>query len=238
MTNTATVPGSIVKAICAIQETLESVKKSQKNNHDGYFFSSTDDIYAALTQKMGKVGLLCLCLESETEIQRHQNKQGVETPWLRVTFNFVLATQDDTWSDPNSKRTILVRLTGPQTFQAAQSFAEKAYLRSLFKIPTGDMDLDALPADYEYSPIFSQATTPPTPPAPPAQANDAPTEAFDGAAFLASLEDDLACCQTLADLDEISEESKDAIENHLTEDQKVQAWGLFEENQSRIGKSK
>ncbi len=33
---------------------------------------------------------------------------------------------------------------------AAQSYAEKAYLRSLFKIPTGDMDLDSMPqADNE-----------------------------------------------------------------------------------------
>ncbi len=56
----------------------------------------------------------------------------------------MLATSEATWTDKRSRRTLYIQVTGPQTFQAAQSYAEKAYLRSLFKIPTGDMDLDSL----------------------------------------------------------------------------------------------
>lgn len=139
------IPASIVKAICEIKATLEAVKKSQRNSHGGYNFSSTDDIYAALTRKMGQVGLLCLSLEDESEVRRMENKKGETVQWLRVVYSFVLATSSDTWTDPRARRTLLVQVTGPQTFQAAQSFAEKAYLRSLFKIPSGDMDLDAMP---------------------------------------------------------------------------------------------
>ncbi len=61
-----------------------------------------------------------------------------------MVFSFLLATQDATWTDKRSKRTLFIQVTGPQTFQAAQSYAEKAYLRALFKIPTGDMDLDSV----------------------------------------------------------------------------------------------
>ena len=143
------VHGSIVKAICAIMVTIESVKKSQKNQHGGYMFASTDDIYSAVTRKMGEVGLVILTCEDGCEIVRVE-KEGKTAQWARLTFSFVLATEAGTWSDPNARRTLYVQVTGAQTFQAAQSYAEKAFLRSLFKIPTGDHDLDSMPqADNE-----------------------------------------------------------------------------------------
>lgn len=140
---------SIVKAICEIKTTLHAVSKSNRNQHGGYSFASTDDIYAALTKKMGEVGLLIMPLEVSTEIKRIDTVDKDGKPkiaqWLNVVYQFVLATQEATWSDPHSRRTLYIQVTGPQTFQAAASFAEKAYLRSLFKLPTGDMDLDSLP---------------------------------------------------------------------------------------------
>jgi len=60
-------------------------------------------------------------------------------------FRFILATEQATWSDPRWRRTLYLQITGPQSFMAAQSYAEKALLRSLFKIATGDIDLDAMP---------------------------------------------------------------------------------------------
>lgn len=140
----AAIPPSIVKAICTIMATMEAVKKTTKNVHGGYMFSSTDDFYAALSRKMGEVGLACLALEDhEPEIQRIE-KDGKTSQWGKFTFSFVLATEEATWSDPRSRRTLFIQIMGPQTFQAAQSYAEKSYYKSLFKIPSGDMDLDGL----------------------------------------------------------------------------------------------
>jgi hypothetical protein len=142
-------PPSIVQAICQIQVTVEAVKKSSRNAHGGYNFASTDDIYAAVTRKMGEVGLVLLSLEDRCEVKRVE-KDGKTAQWAHFEFSFVLATTADTWSDERAKRTLFIQVTGPQTFQAAQSYAEKAYLRSLFKLPTGDMDLDSMPqADTE-----------------------------------------------------------------------------------------
>lgn len=138
------IPASIVHAVCAIKATLEAVKKTQRNAHGGYMFASTDDIYAALARKMGEVGLAILALEDTAEIKRFE-KDGKTVQWLHAVYQFVLATSGDTWSDPRARRTVYVQITGPQTFQAAQSYAEKSYLRSLFSLPTGDMDLDAMP---------------------------------------------------------------------------------------------
>lgn len=142
-------PKSIVKAICEIKKSLEAVSKTQKNSHGGYMFASTDDIYAALTRKMGQVGLIVMPLEDKCEIVRIEKKGKDGEPqtvqWAHLEYSFVLATDEDTWSDPRAKRTLYIQVTGPQTFQAATSFAEKAYLRSLFKMPSGDMDLDSMP---------------------------------------------------------------------------------------------
>lgn len=143
------IPKSIVKAICEIKKSLEAVSKTQNNSHGGYMFASTDDIYAALTRKMGQVGLIVMPLEDKCEIVRIEKKGKDGEPqtvqWAHLEYSFVLATDEDTWSDPRAKRTLYIQVTGPQTFQAATSFAEKAYLRSLFKIPSGDMDLDSMP---------------------------------------------------------------------------------------------
>lgn len=139
------IPASIVVGICQIQATLEAVKKSNRNQHGNYMFASTDDIYAALTRKMGEVGLLCLVLEEkDVEIVRVE-KDGKTSQWGKFVFAFVLATKDATWTDPRNRRSLFIQITGPQTFQAANSYAEKSYLKSLFKLPTGDMDLDQMP---------------------------------------------------------------------------------------------
>lgn len=135
--------GSIVQAICKVQAGLGAVKKSQKNHHGGYMFASTDDIYAEVCRRMAEAGLVVLPLEEEADIVRVE-KDGKTSQWAHMVFSFVLATEEATWTDKRSKRTLYIQVTGPQTFQAAQSYVEKAYLRSLFKIPTGDMDLDSL----------------------------------------------------------------------------------------------
>ena len=143
------IPSSIVQALCQIMVTVDAVKKSQRNQHGGYNFASTDDIYAAVTRKMGEVGLVLLSLEDRCEIKRIE-KDGKTAQWAHMEFSFVLATTADTWTDQRAKRTLYIQVTGPQTFQAAQSYVEKAYLRSLLKLPTGDMDLDSMPqADNE-----------------------------------------------------------------------------------------
>ena len=141
--------GSIVKAICKIMTAVTAVKKSQKNQHGGYMFASTDDIYASLTHKMGETGLVLITREEACEVVRIE-KDGKTSQWAKMRFSFVLATEEATWSDPTVVRTLYIQVTGAQTFQAAQSYAEKSFLRSLFKLPTGDMDLDGMPqADNE-----------------------------------------------------------------------------------------
>jgi hypothetical protein len=141
MTN---IPKSVVKAICKIKSAVEAVAKTQKNQHGGWLFSSTDDVYAAVARKMGDVGLAIIALERECEVVKVE-KDGKTVQWLRATYQFVLATDEDSWTDSDCKRSVFTQITGPQSFQAAQSYCEKSFLRSLFKLPSGDMDLDSMP---------------------------------------------------------------------------------------------
>lgn len=141
---------SIVKATLKVQAAVTAVAKDSKNQHGGYMFTSTDAVYASLTHKLAECGLMIMCLEEkEPEIVRveKKDKEGRETTtqWGKFVFSFVLATEQATWTDPRSRRSLFIQITGPQTFMAAQSYAEKTYLRSLFKLPTGDMDLDSMP---------------------------------------------------------------------------------------------
>lgn len=158
------IPSSIVKALSAIKSTLGAVKKSRRNQHGGYDYASIDDIQAALTNKMGDVGLVVLGLEDSIETISRTNKEGKDATWIRLVIQYILATETDTWVHPKSKRTVMLQITGPQSFQAAHSFAEKSFLKSLFCIPTGDMELDALPEDFTYRGVFDKSDAPPPPP--------------------------------------------------------------------------
>ena len=139
------IPAEIVKAICKVQSGMQAVKRDGKNQHGGYQFASTDAVYAALALKLAEVGLAILCLEEDVPEIKRTESNGKTVQWGRFVFSFILATENATWSDPRWRRTLYLQITGPQSFMAAQSYAEKALLRSLFKIATGDIDLDAMP---------------------------------------------------------------------------------------------
>lgn len=171
--NIAAMPKSIVKAICAVQASIEAVEKTQYNKHGGYKFASTDDIYAAVTRKLGACGVMILPVEMspvEETITKVEvfDQAGAKTgekavTKLRFHFGYIIATEDDTWFDHRSARTIILQHTGPQTFNAAESYCQKAYLRSMFKLPTGEMDLDAMPETDTDEPPRSNGKAAPTP---------------------------------------------------------------------------
>ena len=128
----AAIPGSIVKAIVTVQAAIASVTKDGKNAHGGYAFASTDAIYAMLTHKLAEAGLAIMCLEDTIPEIVRVEKDGKTAQWGKFSFSFVLATEQATWQDPRSRRSLFIQITGPQSFMAAQSYAEKTYYRSLF----------------------------------------------------------------------------------------------------------
>lgn len=149
------IPGTIVMALARVQASIEAVTKSSFNKHGQYKYSSVDDIYAAVARKLGEAGVIIYPLEMEPpaaksssvdQFDKEGNKVGTKTVTsLTFRFGYVLATAEHTWFDPRSARTITVQHTGPQTYAAAEGYCQKAFIRGLFKLPSGDMDLDSFP---------------------------------------------------------------------------------------------
>jgi len=59
---------------------------------------------------------------------------------IRYVFQWTLFTAEDEWTDSDAVRTIVLPYTGPQSAQAAQSYVEKALLKHLCKLKTGDAE--------------------------------------------------------------------------------------------------
>lgn len=156
-------PAKVSDAICIVMANMEAVAKSGKNEHGRYNFASTDDIYAALTKKMGDARLAITALEDEWAMVESKTADGKPARWLRIRYLFLLSCAGENWIEPRNRRTIFIQITGPQTFQAAESYCWKQYLRGLFKVPTGDKDLDELPENYEFNPVRFSQPIPPTP---------------------------------------------------------------------------
>ena len=148
-------PPSVATAISRIQAGIASVRKDGTNTHGGYKFASTDAVYAMLTHAMGDAGLTMITLEDECTLKAvettDRSGQIRTQQWCHFRFSFVLATPEATWTDQRACRSLFLQVLGPQTFLAAQSYVEKTFLRSLFKIPTGDIDLDSLPPPRDQS---------------------------------------------------------------------------------------
>ena len=137
-------PASIVKAICQVQLSLDqAVAKKGRNDFAKFDFATIDDVYAVLSQRMAAAGLVMMTLEEGTAEER-VGSSGKSALFVTFRFKFVLASAaGDTWTDPAFVRTLRVQVTGPQSYAAAQSFVDKAVLRSIFKLPTGDnVELD------------------------------------------------------------------------------------------------
>jgi hypothetical protein len=124
------IPGSIVKAIVKAMAEIKRIEKDARNEHGKYNYASVDAIYGGVHEAMAKAGLVVLVLEDSVE--------RLQERLIQFTFSFVLATEEDTWEDPRSRRTVAVQAMGSQSYAAGQSFAEKAFLRSLFKLQTGE----------------------------------------------------------------------------------------------------
>lgn len=113
-----------------------NVKKSIKdhlNKHGGYKYVSYDTFLEDIGPLMAEAGLFLVMNEA------HSESDG---KWLTLTFHIYLYHKSGAAFGP-VVRSQGVMANGPQAYAAAQSFAEKYFIRQLFKVPTGEEDTDA-----------------------------------------------------------------------------------------------
>jgi hypothetical protein len=134
----SSLPGDVAKKIAQVQGEIGRVKLDKTHPQRGYKYASVDSVYAAVHGAMAEHGLVIVPLE--VDVKYETDKKGDK--WGLFTYEFVLATEKASWQHPNCRRTIPHRIHGPESCHSAQSFAEKQFLRSLFKLETGDPETE------------------------------------------------------------------------------------------------
>lgn len=133
------IPASIAKAIARVMLAVSTIQKDAHNNHGNYDYASVDSVYEGVQKAMAEAGLVIIPMEEK--VARLDDGKHIE-----FVFSFLVATETDTWEDPRNRRTCYMQWMGAQTFQGGQSYCEKAFLKGLFKLNTGDAEQEGLVA--------------------------------------------------------------------------------------------
>ncbi len=139
-------PPEIAKAVIAIKKQIKSLGKDSENKFARFKYVSVDKFYEVIGPLMATNGLFtivdevsCAVEKRETQSDQGQIKASV---WLTAQYDLTLFHESGAQYGP-IHRAITVAATGPQAFGSGMSYVEKYFLRSLFKIPTGEEDADA-----------------------------------------------------------------------------------------------
>ena len=137
-------PPKVAEAIAAVMSEVPKLNKGERNSHGNYNFASIDDFLEAVRPLMAKHKLIISADEDDFDVIG----EGKDM-WLRMRFAFSAHCHGETYGP--MRRSIMIKASmGSQAFGAGQSYAEKQFLRSLFKIATGEganIDADSHPQE-------------------------------------------------------------------------------------------
>ncbi|KKK90562.1 hypothetical protein LCGC14_2721760 [marine sediment metagenome] len=139
-----TMPPKVAGAINAVMKAVPKLKKGEKNTHGNYNFASIDDFLEAVRPLCAEHGLIIMQDEESFETQTGTDKNNKPVSWLVMRFRFTLAhSSGEVWGHQPARTIMVNAAMGAQAFGAAQSYALKQFMRSLFQIATGEKGMDA-----------------------------------------------------------------------------------------------
>ena len=169
---TQKMPPEIAKAIVKVMGEVKKLGKDADNKHGGYKYVSVDQFFDQIGALMHGAGIFVVVDETACETASRETVDAYGkvkvSNWLTSHYDISIFHDSGAQFGP-IKRTIQVQSTGPQSYGSAISYVEKYFLRSLFKIPTGEQDADA----QEGLPATPRRV--PTPPKPPSDMMDVET---------------------------------------------------------------
>jgi len=142
-------PKEIAGAVVLVMRAVGKLVRDGRNQHGGYKYASTDAFFEAINPACAEAGLIIKprVLHSEiinVDVWDKDTKSMKPKRMLSSRFNVMLIHESGaTWIDPEDIRTVMIDHNGPQSFGAVESYAAKAYMRTLFIVATGDKDADA-----------------------------------------------------------------------------------------------
>jgi hypothetical protein len=220
-------PADLAKAIVKVMGEVKKLGKDTRNDHGKYNYVSVDQFFDQIGKLMSDAGMFVVVNETECEtaIRTTVDQWGKEksSAWLTSHYDIFLYHESGAEYGP-IKRTIQVSASGPQSYGSAISFVEKYFLRSLFKIPTGEQDADA---DAQEGLPANARKTPPVPPPPPVPTAESSAELRDKmiAAILAA--------KTPSEFDKISARVT-AQEANLLDDDARFVFGAIDEKKDNF----
>lgn len=143
------VPKEIASAISTVMRAFGRLVKDGRNNHGGYSYASTDAFFEVANPACAEAGLIIKPRAVSVTIEMHEvndkaSKQLVQKRMVHAVYSFVLIHESGaTWCDNDDRRAVILDYTGPQSLGAAESYAVKTFMRSLFLVATGDKDADS-----------------------------------------------------------------------------------------------
>ena len=133
-----TCPKVISNALYQVQSRVTRLVHDSQNQFANYQYVSIDAYYEAVRPWLNEAGLLLIPNEREAQISPDGKTQ-------KVVFDFIVMHKDgEVWDTP-IQRTVYLPYTGAQSSGSALSYAEKFVMRTLFKIPTGETEVEAQP---------------------------------------------------------------------------------------------
>ena len=138
-------PPEIATAVVAVMSKITPLSKDSTNKFQKYDYVSVDQFYDLVGRLMSEAGIFTLLYEKSMAVGERTTTDDygkVKTSiWLSAVYDVWLYHKSGASFGP-VERSISVPAAGAQSYASAVSFVEKYYLRSLFKIPTGDGDAD------------------------------------------------------------------------------------------------
>lgn len=224
---TQRMPADLAKAIVKVMGEVKKLGKDTRNDHGRYNYVSVDQFFDQIGKLMSEAGMFVVVNETdcETAIRTTVDSYGKEksSAWLTSHYDIFLYHESGAEYGP-IKRTIQVSASGPQSYGSAISFVEKYFLRSLFKIPTGEQDADA---DAHEGLPANALNIPPVPPHPPEPTEESSAE------LRVKMVDAILAAKTPSELDKISARVT-AQEANLLDDDARSVFGAIDEKKDEF----
>jgi len=137
------------KSITKTIDEVPDLRKEAENKFGGFNYVSIDEYYKEVAAIAAKNGISWSCVEVSCEqFGNAVNSKGKETPVFRFTYKFNVMHGEEQFGD-FTRFSIIHPFQGPQTAGSAASYAEKLFMRTTFKVVTGEGDADAVDTTIE-----------------------------------------------------------------------------------------
>jgi len=140
------IPEALAQALAHTAVDIKPLNKGDENKFQNYKYVSIDDYYLQVPQHALNHGLTWTLREVETKTFRLEGKKGPETA-MAFTYEVDLVHVDGHYVQGYDRITIYHPAQGAQTAGSARSYADKLFMRTAFKIATGEHELREPDAD-------------------------------------------------------------------------------------------